>query len=92
MSAPFEIKKRQTAITLVNAYYELKKEGKNQEDMKQFKKNFEKFIVPYMNNTYFTEQIAESLFMSIATLEDETEESCVMNQWKCENYYKFSYK
>jgi len=97
MESPFAIKRtfeinRTIAIKVVNIYYEIKNEANHKEDMKQFKKNFEKFIVSYMNNTYFTEQIAESLFMSIATLEDETEESCVMNQWKCENYYKFSYK
>jgi len=89
MSAPFEIKKRQTAITLVNAYYEIKKEGKNQEDMKQFKKNFVKFIVPYMDNAHFTEEIAKRLFLSIITLEDEHEKNYTDKQWKCENYYNW---
>jgi hypothetical protein len=92
MSTHFEIKKRQTAITLVNAYYEIKKEGNNQEDMKQFKKNFVKFIVQYMDNAYFTEEIAKRLFLSIITLEDEHEKDYTVKQWKCANYYKFSYR
>ena len=87
MSAHFVIQ-RTTAITLVNAYYELKKEGKNEENEEQFKKNFIKFIVPYMNNTYFTEEIAEWLFMTITILNNEN--YCTTTQWKCENYYNWS--
>jgi len=88
MSAPFVIR-RPFAITAVNAYYEIKKEGNNQEDMKQFKKNFVKFIVQYMDNTYFTEEIAKRLFLSIITLEDEYEKYYMDKQWKCENYYNW---
>ena len=88
MSASFAIR-RPFAITAVNAYYEIKKEGNNQEDMKQFKKNFVKFIVQYMDNTYFTEKIANRLFLSIITLEDEHEKDYTNKQWKCENYYNW---
>jgi hypothetical protein len=70
MSATLPMK-RSLAVTVVNAYYEIKKEGNNQENEEQFKKNFVKFIVPYMSNTYFTEEIAERLFMDIITLEDD---------------------
>lgn len=89
MSALFVIR-RSLAITSVNAYYEIKKEGNNQENEDQFKKNFVKFIVPYMNNTYFTEEIAECLFMAIATLENEKEEYYTSNVRKCEQYYNYS--
>jgi hypothetical protein len=87
MSTPFVIR-RPFAITAVNAYYEIKKEGKNEENEDQFKKNFVKFIVPYMNNTYFTEEIAEWLFMTITILNNEN--YCTTTQWKCENYYNWS--
>jgi len=63
--------KRSLAVTVVNAYYEIKNEGNNQKNEEQFKKNFVKFIVPYMSNTYFTENYAERLFMDIITLEDD---------------------
>ena len=89
MSRPFVIQ-RSTAITVVNAYYELKKEGNNEENEDQFKKNFVKFIVPYMTNTYFTEEIAKRLFLSIITLEDDHEKDYTDKQWKCVNYYNWS--
>jgi hypothetical protein len=89
MSTQFVIK-RSFAITAVNAYYEIKKEGNNQEDIKQFKKNFVKFIVQYMDNTYFTEEIAKRLFLSIITLEDEHEKDYTDKEWKCEKYYNWS--
>lgn len=88
MTKPFAIR-RPFAITAVNTYYEIQKEGNNQEDMKQFKKNFVKFIVQYMDNTYFTEEIATRLFMSITTLEDKHEKYYTDNRWKCENYYNW---
>jgi hypothetical protein len=87
----FEIN-RTIAIKVVNIYYEIKKEANHKEDIKQFKKNFVKFIVQYMDNTYFTEEIAKRLFLSIITLEDEHEKDYTDKEWKCENYYKFSYK
>lgn len=70
MSATLPMK-RSLAVTAVNAYYEIKNEGNNQKNEEQFKKNFVKFIVPYMSNMYFTEEIAERLFMDIITLEDD---------------------
>jgi hypothetical protein len=70
MSATLPMK-RSLTVTVVNAYYEIKKEGNNQKNEEQFKKNFVKFIVPYMSNTYFTEEIAERLFMEIITLEND---------------------
>lgn len=73
MSTPFVIR-RPIAITGVNAYYEIKKEGNNEENEGQFKINFIKFIVPYMNNAYFTEEIAGRLFIAINTLEYFIEE------------------
>jgi len=36
--------KRSLAVTVVNAYYEIKNEGNNQKNEEQFKKNFVKFI------------------------------------------------
>ena len=88
MTTPFVIR-RPFAITAVNAYYEIKREGNNQEDMKQFKKNFVKFIVQYIDNTYFTEEIAKRLFLSIITLEDEHALIESDKQWKCVNYYNW---
>jgi hypothetical protein len=89
MSTSFVIK-RTFAITVVNAYYEIKKEGNNKEDIKQFKKNFVNFIVQYMDNAYFSEAIAKRLFLSIITLEDEDEKDYTDKEWKCENYYNWS--
>jgi hypothetical protein len=89
MATSFAIK-RSFAITVVNAYYEIKNEGHNKEDMEQFKKNFVKFIVPYMDNTYFTKEIAEWLFMAIITLENEKEKYYTVNAWICENEYNLS--
>jgi hypothetical protein len=88
MTTPFVIR-RPFAITAVNAYYEIKNEGNNETDMKQFKKNFVKFIVQYMDNTYFTEEIAKRLFLSIITLEDEHEKDYTDKQRKCEKYYNW---
>ena len=70
MTTPLPMK-RSLAVTVVNSYYEIKNEGNNQKNEEKFKKNFVKFIVPYMSNTYFTEEIAERLFMDIITLEDD---------------------
>lgn len=91
MTTSFKIN-RTFAVTAVNIYYELKKEGNNREDERQFEKNFVKFIVPYMDNTYFTGEIAKCLFISIATLEDEKEEYCPTNVWKCKYHSSFSYR
>jgi hypothetical protein len=82
------IVKRPFAITSVGIYYELIREGNNQENREQFKKSFIKFIVPYMNNHYFTEQHAEKLFLSIQTLENiEVNTWTAMN--KCEQEFGF---
>ena len=67
---PNFIVKRPFAISAVRIYYEIKREGNNQENREQFKKSFIQFIVPYMNNHYFSEQFAEKIFLSIYTLEN----------------------